>query len=91
VIGRVSSTLSNISAISTTHINDTTLASCRDMSTTSAGVPLSVDVIGRQRQPIVDLVSVDLTAATREPFLDGCRVCKMCHISICVNANNTDV
>jgi len=74
--GRVSSSLANISAISTTHINETALSVHRDSSTISAVVPQSTDVIGRHRQPITDLDSVDLTTATAEPFLDGCRVRK---------------
>ena len=75
-LGSVSSSLANVSAISTTHINDTTLAAQRDSSISSAVVRQSVDSAGRQRQPIVDLNSIDLATATRDPFLDGCRVGK---------------
>jgi len=70
-LGRASTCLANISAISTTHINDTALTINRD---TSAIVPQSSNVIGRQQQPIIDLDSIDLATSTREPFLDGCRV-----------------
>ena len=73
-VGHVNSSLANVSAISTTHINDTALTVHRDTSVNSSVVPQSTDVIGQQRQPITDLDSVDLTTATREPFLDGCRV-----------------
>jgi len=66
----------NVSAISLTHINDTALTTTnRDTSACSVAARQSTDVIGRQRQLIADLDSVDLTASTREPFLDGCRVC----------------
>jgi len=72
-VGRASSSLANVSAISTTHINDTALTIHRD---TSAIVPQSSHITGRQQQqqPVIDLDSIDLAAATREPFLDGCRV-----------------
>jgi len=69
--GRETSCLANVSAISTTHINDTALTVPRD---TSAVVPRASNVIARQQQPVIDLDSVDLATATREPFLDGCRV-----------------
>jgi len=72
--GVASSSLANVSAISTTHINDTALTGQHNNSTSSIASRQSMDVIGRQRQPIVDLDSIDLTTATREPFLDGCRV-----------------
>ena len=69
VLGRAS--LANVSAISTTHINDTALTMHRDTSTI---VAQSSSIVGRQQQPLVDLDAVDLATATREPFLDGCRV-----------------
>jgi len=78
-LDRASSSLANVSAISTTHINDTALTIHRD---TSALVPQSSNVIGQQKQPIVDLDSIDLAGATREPFLDGCKVRKT-HILMC--------
>lgn len=80
----MSASLANVSAISTTHINDTALIGQRDTSTCSTIVPQSTDVIGLQQQPVVDLDSVDLTMATREPFLDGCRVSE---ISVIIIAN----
>ena len=67
----MSASLANLSAISTTHINDTALT----LHSSTVVPPQPSDAIGRQRQPIIDLDSLDLTAAPRsEPFLDGCRV-----------------
>jgi len=71
----------NVSAISTTHINDTALTTQRDTSISCAGRLQSTDAIGRQRQPIIDLDSIDLSSATREPFLDGCRVSTIHHFN----------
>jgi len=79
-----------VGAISTTHINDTALTIHRNTSISlSALPPPGKDPIGRQRQPIADLDSVNLMSATREPFLDGCRV-KRTHFWHLIKNNKTN-